>query len=95
MSQLSIRKPSAFLPLAISGSALLLVLGHAAVYGSAHEADEGAAAHIFQLLMLAQAAIMLFFAVKWLPLARLHAVRILGIQLLAAAVALVSVFFLT
>jgi hypothetical protein len=63
----SMKQPVAFLPVAMSLAALALVLGHAAIFGVVHEADEGAAAHIFQLLMVAQAPIVVFFAIKWLP----------------------------
>jgi len=41
----SMRLPSAYLPLAMSFAALATVLYHIAVFGAAHEADEGAAAH--------------------------------------------------
>ena len=95
MGELLRHKPTAYLPLAISTVALLIVLGHAALYGTAHEADEGAAAHIFQLLMLSQAALMLVFAIRWLPAARLRAAGVLGLQVLAAACAMASVYFLT
>lgn len=59
--------PSAYLPLAMSLAALTLVLGHAAIYGVVHEADEGTAAHIFQILMIAQLPIVAYFVIKWLP----------------------------
>jgi hypothetical protein len=62
-----LRQPSAYLPLAMSLAALALVLGHAAVYGVVHEADEGAAAHIWQILMAAQLPILTYFIVKWWP----------------------------
>ncbi len=62
-----IKQPSAYLPLAMSLAALTLVLGHAVVYGVIHEADEGAAAHIWQILMAAQLPIVAYFIVKWLP----------------------------
>ncbi len=62
-----VKKPSALVPLAMSLAALALVVGHAAVYGIVHEADEGAAAHIFQLLMVAQLPFVAFFVLKWLP----------------------------
>jgi hypothetical protein len=45
-----LKQPSAWIPLAMSLAALALVLGHALVYGVIHEADEGAAAHTWQLL---------------------------------------------
>ncbi len=37
-----IKKPSAYLPLAMSLAALTLVLAHAAVFGITHDADGGA-----------------------------------------------------
>lgn len=62
-----IKQPSAYLPLALSLAALALVLGHAAIFGIVHEADEGAAAHIWQILMAAQLLIVIYFMLKWLP----------------------------
>ena len=62
-----IKQPSAWLPLAMSLAALTLVLGHAAVYGIVHESDEGAAAHVWQILMAAQLPIVAYFLLKWLP----------------------------
>ncbi|HWZ50557.1 MAG TPA: hypothetical protein VNW54_03755 [Granulicella sp.] len=91
----SIRQPSAFVPLAMSLGALAIVLGHAAVYGIAHEADEGAAAHLFQILMVAQVPVVAFFAVRWLPRAPRQALRVLGLQAGAALAAFAAVFFLT
>ena len=40
------KQPSALLPIAMSVAALALVLGHVAIFGVAHEADEGTAAHL-------------------------------------------------
>ena len=62
-----IKQPSAYLPLIMSLAALTLVLGHAAIFGIVHEADEGAAAHIWQILMAAQLPIVAYFLFKWLP----------------------------
>lgn len=61
------KQPSAFLPVAMSFAALAVVLGHVAMFGVVREADEGTAAHIFQLLLIAQVPIVAFFAIKWLP----------------------------
>ena len=61
------KQPSALVPLAMSFAALALVLGHAAMFGVVHEADERTAAHIFQLLMVGQVPIVAFFGAKWLP----------------------------
>jgi hypothetical protein len=45
------KKPSAFVPMTMSLTALAVVLGNIAMFGVVHEADEGAAAHLWQLLM--------------------------------------------
>jgi hypothetical protein len=44
------KRPSAYLPVAMSFLALATVVSHVAIFGVAREADEGIAAHIFQLL---------------------------------------------
>ena len=62
-----IKQPSAWLPLAMSLAALILVLGHAAIFGVVHEADEGTAAHVWQILMAAQLPVVAYFIFKWLP----------------------------
>ncbi len=62
-----IRQPSAWLPLLMALMALALVLGHAAVFGIVHETDEGAAAHIWQILMAGQLPILAYFILRWLP----------------------------
>jgi hypothetical protein len=93
MNPLTILKhPSAFLPVAMSLGALATVLIVVATHGIAPQADEGTAAHIWQLLMAAQAPIVLFFAIKWLPQAPRQAVPILALQVGAALAAMVPVF---
>ena len=71
-----------------------MVFSHAVIFGIVHEADEGAAAHIFQLLMAAQMPVVAFFAIKWLPRAPRHTLQILALQAGAALAAVVSVVFL-
>ena len=89
-----IRLPSAFVPVVISLAAMALVAGHVLFVGSAREADEGAAAHLWQLLMVGQIPFVLVFAVKWIPRSPPPALIILAVQLAAAAGALAPVFFL-
>jgi hypothetical protein len=74
---------SALLPLALSLAGLALVLGHVAT-GGARDADEGTAAHLWQLFMVAQAPLIGLFAVIWLPRAPRAAALVLA--LLAVAV---------
>lgn len=86
--------PSAFLPLAMSFAALATVLIYVAVFGPAPQSDEGAAAHIWQLLMAGQIPIIVFFAIKWLPRAPKQALLVLVLQGGAALMALAPVYLL-
>jgi hypothetical protein len=89
-----IRQPSAFVPIAMSCAALATVLLHVVRFGVAREADEGAAAHIWQLLMAAQIPLIAFFAIKWLPQAPREALAVLAVQIVAVLAALAPVFLL-
>ena len=88
------KQPSAFLPVAMSLIALATVLIHIALFGTAREADEGTAAHIWQLLMGVQVPLILFFAIKWIPEAPRQATYVLALQVAAALAALAPVFIL-
>src|SRR5215216_3618468 len=89
-----LKHPSAFLPVAMSLGVLAIVLMFVALHGTAPQADEGAAAHIWQLLMAAQVPIVLFFAIKWLPQSPRQAMPILGLQAGAALAAMAPIFLL-
>jgi hypothetical protein len=90
----TLKQPSAFIPLAMSFAALSLVLAHTALFGVTHEPDEGAAAHIWQLLMAGQIPVIAFFALRWLPRAPGQARLILVLQAAAAVLAATPVFIL-
>jgi hypothetical protein len=87
-------KPSAFAPMVMSLSALAVVLGSIAMFGIVHEADEGTAAHIFQLLMAGQVPILTYFVIRWLPRAPRQTLYALALQLTAALAALAPVYLL-
>jgi FtsH-binding integral membrane protein len=89
-----IKKPSAFLPVVLSLAALGVVAAHVAIYGAAREADEGAAAHLWQLLMAAQLPLVAFFAIKWLPRNPGQALLVMALQAGAAVAALAPVYLL-
>jgi hypothetical protein len=89
-----VRRPTAVLPMAMSLSALAVVLVHIAFYGAAREADEGTAAHLWQLLMAGQLPVLAFFAIKWLPRAPRQALYVLAMQAGAALASVAPVFFL-
>jgi hypothetical protein len=78
----------------MSLAALVIVLGHVAMFGAAREADEGAAAHLWQLLMAGQLPIIAFFALKWLPQMPKQALQVMALQIVAALAALAPVYFL-
>jgi hypothetical protein len=85
-----LRKPSTWLPPALSLAAMGLIVAHLALVGVARQADEGTEARIFQLLMLATAVIIGAFAVRWLPVAPKAAVFIVALQLLVAAIPMIT-----
>lgn len=89
-----LKKPSAFLPVAMSLAALALVLGHLIIFGAARQADEGTAAHLWQLLMTAQIPIVAFFAIRWIPQSPRSALPVLALQAVAALAALAPVYLL-
>jgi len=78
----------------LSLAAFAVVVVHLAIYGSAREADEGTAAHLWQLLMAVQVPVIGFFLIKWLPRAPRAALNILALQITAALAALAPVYFL-
>jgi hypothetical protein len=94
VSAMMIKLPSAFLPVAMSVAALATVLGHVVMFGVVREVDEGAAAHIFQLLMMAEVPVVAFFAIKWLPRVPRQALQVLALQAGAVLAALAPVYFL-
>lgn len=89
------KRPSAVLPLAMSVTALLMVLAHAAAFGVVHEADEGTAAHVFQLLMAGQVPLVAYFALRWVPRTPRRAFGVLALQAGAALAAIAAVYWLT
>jgi len=89
-----VKQPAAFLPLGMSLTALALVLGHVAMFGAVCEADEGAAAHIWQLLMAGQIPVLAFFAIKWLPRAPKQTLCVLALQAGAVLASMAPVFLL-
>jgi len=90
----TLRKPSAWIPIAMSLAALAVVLGYLAIYGAARPGDEGVTAHTWQLLMAGQLPIIAYFALRWLPQAPRKAAPILLLQAIAAAAALAPVYLL-
>ena len=88
----TLKHPSAFLPIVMSLLAVVVVLAHIALVGTARQSDEGTAAHLWQLLMAGQLPIMFFFAIRWLPRAPRYALSVLALQAASAVAALAPVY---
>ena len=92
-SQLA-KKPSAVLPITLSFAAFLWLFGYVALFGIVRQADEGAPARIFQLLIVAQFPIIGYFAVRWLPRAPRPGLLVLALQAGAALIPITIVMLL-
>jgi hypothetical protein len=89
-----LRRPGAWIPLAMSLTALAFLLGYVAIFGIVQNEDEGAPARIFQIIMLAQLPIAAFFAVKWLPKRPKQSLLVLGLQAVAWITPILAVTWL-
>jgi hypothetical protein len=88
-------KPSAFVPVVMSITALALLLGAlVANPDGIRESDEGAIAHLWQLLMAGQLPLLAYFVFRWLPRVPRPALCVLALQVGAALTALAPVYFL-
>jgi hypothetical protein len=83
------RQPTGYLPVAMSLGALAMIIWYVAAHGVVHQSDEGAQAHLWQLLVAGQIPLIAYFAFRWLPRARRSALLVLALQV--AAVLLLAV----
>src|SRR5207302_9951538 len=89
-----VRKPSAIVPIAMSLCALFVVLLAVANGSAKPQPDEGAAAHIWQILIAGQLPFVGWFALHWLTRDFKAALPVLALQLLAFVAALFPVWYL-
>ena len=89
-----LRRPTAFLPFAVSGAALVTIAVHIAFVGTAPQADEGTAAHIWQLLTVLELFVVGLFAVLWLPKAPRPAMLVLALHVVGVVAAMAPVAIL-
>jgi hypothetical protein len=83
-----IKQPSAWIPIALSFGVLLIMFASFALSGTpTHQADEGTAAHLFQIWLVVEVAMIGFFGVTWLPKKPLSASLILIVQIVAVLAA--------
>jgi len=87
------RRPSGFVPVLMSLTALAIVIASVATMGAVRPTDEGTAAHSFQLLIVGEVPLLVFFVVRWLPKDLRAALTVLAIQAAAIGLAIFSVFY--
>lgn len=89
-----LRHPSAVLPLVMSLGALAMIAWFVAAHGVTRQADEGAQAHLWQLLMAGQLPVIVYFALHWIPRAPRSALIVLVLQVGAALLATAPLYVL-
>lgn len=91
-----LKKPSAYLPLVMSATALIFLLGHLAIFGisDSQTHDESAAARLFQLLVVGQTPIIAYFALRWLPKKAKEVLWTIVLQIISALIPLTIVYYL-
>lgn len=88
--------PSAYIPIVMSFASLVLVIAGIFLYGVSElrQTGEGAIAHTWQLLMVVQIPVLLFFVARWMPRATKRATPILLLQGVMFAAACLPVYLL-
>lgn len=89
-----IKRPSAWLPVALALMVVALWAIQIALHGPPdREADEGTAAHLFQIWLALEVAMVAFFAFRWLPGSFRAALPVLAIQIAAIVAACAPVAY--
>ena len=91
----SLKQPSAFVPVALSLAAFLLVLGNSIFLGMGHAEPGSTTDDIFQVLMSAQFPVVIFLIVRRLRRYTNETLGILAVQGAAAFLAFAVDFILT
>lgn len=90
-----LKKPGAFIPLLMSLVAVTMVLVNFVLVGIVHEADESTLAHIFQILIVTQIPLAIYFFLNQIDKKPKQVLQILGLQIVVWLLAITSVYFLT
>ncbi len=89
-----VKYPSAWLPVALALAVMALWVLQIAMHGPpARQADEGIAAHLFQIWLALEGVMIAAFAVRWLPRSLPSALPVLAVQLAAVAAACAPVLY--
>jgi cell division protein FtsW (lipid II flippase) len=88
-----IRRPLAWIPVAMSLAILAMVLTTLGLSGAVRQEDEGTQAHIFQIWLILEGVLVTVFAVAWVPRRPRQALVVLAIQILCVLAACAPVFY--
>lgn len=88
-----VRRPSSIIPILMSGAALAVVVAAVTFFGARPKQDEGAAAHIFQIMIAGQLPFLAWFASQRLRRDFKTAVIVIGFQIGAILIALLPVWY--
>ena len=88
-----LKKPSAWIPLLMSFAALAMIVIYVTLVGVTHSEDEGLAAHLFQIIMIAQLPVAGYFAIKWLPRQPKQALIVLALQVVAWIIPIATIMY--
>ena len=84
------RQPTAYVPMVMSLGAFAMIVWYVAAHGDVHLPDEGAQAHLWQILVAGQLPLIAYFALRWLPSATCPALIVLALQTAAVMVLAVA-----
>ncbi len=88
------RKPSAIIPFGMSTCALATVLAAVNFFGARPKPDEGAAGHIFQILIAGQLPFLAWFVLRWAKAGGAKgALLVTALQIAAIGIALFPVWY--
>jgi cell division protein FtsW (lipid II flippase) len=88
-----IRRPLAWVPVAMSLAILAMVLTTIGISGAVRQEDEGTQAHIFQIWLILEVVLVTVFAVEWVPRRPKQALMVLAIQILCVLATCAPVFY--
>jgi|SRR3989344_4830807 len=93
-----LKKPSAWVPIALSLAMLAMLFTilfyQMATFGAiVREADEGTAAHLFQIWLVLEMLMIPFFAIKWLLKEPRQTLVILAIQIILVPITCFPVYY--
>lgn len=95
--KLLIKQPGAWIPIVMSFAMLAFIVFYILIFGTVEpdpNADEGTAAHLFQIWLVAETLMVAFFAIRWLPQKPKQALWVLTVQIVAVLLACAPVFLL-